>query len=243
MTDMPNQAPDGGVVTSFENVEQLHESAANAFCELTRAAVDARGIANVALSGGSTPRRLYEILAEQDLPWSKIHWFWGDERNVTPEDDESNQKMVRQALLDRIGASESCIHAVNVNVEEPAVTAREYEARLREHFAGQAFPVWDLALQGMGDDSHTASLFPGTKALHERDRWFVENWVEKFGRFRYTLTAPAINSARERWFLVSGAGKRNALKNVWTGPRRPDDYPSQLIGPSHWWVTNDVIGE
>jgi 6-phosphogluconolactonase len=92
----------------------------------------------------------------------------------------------------------------------------------------------------MGDDAHTASLFPETEALHESSRWFVENWVEKFNAFRYTLTVPAINSARQAWFLIAGPGKREALYHVWDGPHRPQEYPSQFIRPTRWFVTRDA---
>ena len=233
--------PGGGSIEAFDDLNSLYEAAAEAFCQLLRTAIDSRGVANICLSGGSTPRRLYEILAERDLPWSQIHWFWGDERNVTPDDAESNQKMVRDAMLRRAGAAEANIHAVVVQVDDPEPTARRYEQVLREHFAGDDFPAWDLALLGMGDDAHTASLFPGSDALSQSQRWFVENWIEKFDAFRYTVTAPAINSARKRWFLVAGSGKREAIRNVWSGPENPQAFPAQLIAPSRWWVTRDAL--
>ncbi len=233
--------PNGGSVEIFDDLTSLYEAAAEAFCGLIQTAIDSRGVAKVSLSGGSTPKRLYEILAERDLPWSQIHWFWGDERNVTAENTESNQRMVREAMLRRAGVAEANIHAVTVQVDDPAATAEAYEQLLREHFADDEFPTWDLALLGMGDDAHTASLFPGSDALSESQRWFVENWVEKFDRFRFTLTAPAINSARERWFLVAGPGKREALRSVWSGPQSPQDFPSQLITTSRWWVTRDAL--
>lgn len=227
-------------IENYDQIEALHQAAADAFCELVYQAVDQRGVARISLSGGSTPKRLYELLAQRDLPWQGIHWFWGDERNVTPDDADSNQRMVRQALLNRVETPESNIHPVPVVVDDPASSAKEYEQSLRAHFAGEPFPKWDLALLGMGDDAHTASLFPGTAALKEGERWFVENWVPKFKAFRYTLTVPAINSASQAWFLIAGAGKREALGHVWTGPDRPEDYPSQLIHASRWFVTSDA---
>lgn len=247
MTSSDNRSttsnPSNSIVETFERVELLHAAVADAFCELIAAAVEQRGVAKISLSGGSTPKVVYQMLAERDLPWNQIHWFWGDERNVPADSDESNQKMVREALLSRVAVPESNIHAVPVDVNDPGAAASQYEQTMRQLFGDATFPCWDLALLGMGDDAHTASLFPGTKALDEETRWFVENWVEKFDGYRYTLTAPAINSARESWFLISGSGKREALKNVWEGPKRPDEFPSQLIKPTRWFVTRDARAE
>lgn len=240
MTDAP-APPSGGSIEIFDDLDSLYEAAAEAFCKVIQTAIDSRELANVSLSGGSTPKRLYKMLAERDLPWSRIHWFWGDERNVAADDAESNQKMVRDAMLRHAGVAEENIHAVTVQVDDPVATAQSYEQLLRKHFVSDEFPTWDLVLLGMGDDAHTASLFPDSDALSESQRWFVENWVEKFDRFRYTMTAPAINSARERWFLVAGSAKRAALHNVWNGPENPRDFPAQLIGPSRWWVTRDAL--
>ncbi len=237
----PQRSPRPEQVESFDDVGSLHVAVEDAFCGLVTRSVEERGIANISLSGGSTPKRLYELLASRDLPWDKIHWFWGDERNVPRDDDQSNQKMVRNAMLTKAGVPESNIHAVPVDPEHPQRVAEQYETLLREHFTEEAFPQWDLVLLGMGDDAHTASLFPGTTALQEEQRWFVENWVEKFDSFRYTLTVPAIRSARESWFLVSGSGKQDALRAVWRGPESPLDYPSQLISATRWYVTADAL--
>lgn len=228
-------------IKPYETLDQLHQATAQAFCDLAESSVSQRGVFSVSLSGGSTPKRLYEMLAERDLPWTQIHWFWGDERNVPADHDDSNFRMVSQALLDRVPAPEENIHAVPVNIQQPEAAARAYESELRRFFAGQSFPAWDLALLGMGDDAHTVSLFPGTKALAETERWFVGNWVEKFNAYRYTLTAPAVNSAREIWFLVSGRAKREALANVLGEKRDPQRLPSQLVNPTRWFVTSDAI--
>lgn len=225
---------------SFETTPELQQAVALASADVIREAVNNRGIANVSLSGGSTPRRIYQLLAEQDLPWDQIHWFWGDERNVTSDSDQSNERMVRETLLSHQHTPESQIHPVTVDVDQPAIGAQAYEKILREHFLGNDTPQWDLVLLGLGDDAHTASLFPGTKALQEKDRWFVENWVEQMNTFRYTLTAPAINSGRNIWFLVAGEGKREALRNVWSEQHAPTEYPSQLICPTAWYITSDA---
>jgi 6-phosphogluconolactonase len=228
-------------IDPYESAEQMYAAAANRFCEVvsTRAA---GGIpVRISLSGGSTPRRLYQILAGRDLPWSQIHWFWGDERNVDPSHEESNFRMVREALLDPIGAPQANVHAVPVNIGDPQSAALRYQQTLHDHFPGDSFPLWDLVLLGMGDDAHTASLFPGTAAVDDCESWFVANWVEKFDSYRYTLTASAINSARECWFLVSGPGKREAMTRVLSDHREPRLYPSQLITPTRWFVTQDAF--
>jgi 6-phosphogluconolactonase len=227
-------------IKPYDTLADLHQAIAAAFCERVHACLSSREVFTVALSGGSTPRTLYEMLSQRDLPWDRIHWFWGDERNVLPESDDSNYRMVRRALLDHVAVPLANIHAVNVNIADPAQAARAYESSLRDFFTGQPFPMWDLALLGMGDDAHTASLFPHTPAIDETDRWFVENWVEKFAAYRYTLTAPAINSGREIWFLVAGQAKRTALTQVLSTERQPNLYPAQLIKPTRWFVTADA---
>lgn len=227
----------------FADLDQLYEYATAEFCDAVRQTLGDQDTFCVSLSGGSTPKRLYELLSRQDLPWDRVHWFWGDERNVPHDHTESNTRMVREAILDALPAKESNIHAVPVNVDDPAATAIAYEKTLRIHFAGQKFPIWDLALLGMGDDAHTASLFPQTTAIAQAERWFVDNWVEKFDAYRYTLTAPAINSAKRSWFLISGQGKRDAFARVTSNQRQPNLYPAQLIRPTQVLVTSDVLSD
>ncbi|TWT80694.1 6-phosphogluconolactonase [Planctomycetes bacterium CA13] len=224
----------------YIQLTDLHQAATDAFCDLANQCIASNGLFRVSLSGGSTPKRLYEMIAQRDLDWTRIHWFWGDERNVPSDSPDSNFKMVREAILDKRKVPQANIHNVPVNVDDPASAALAYERTLREHFSDQPMPAWDLVLLGMGDDAHTASLFPRTKAIDESSRWFVENWVEKFDAFRYTLTAPAINSGKEIWFLVAGDSKKTALANVFSENQRPNEYPSQLIRPTRWFVTQDA---
>lgn len=225
-------------IEPYESTEHLHRAVTDAIAELIRQAVAERGQCRISLSGGSTPRGVYERLAGRDLPWSNIHWFWGDERNVPPDDPESNYRMVCEAMLNHVPAPVANIFPVPVNIADPAAAAIEYEQSLKDVFG--ASPVWDLVLLGMGDDAHTASLFPATAALEQSERIFVENWVEKFDAYRYTLTAPAINTGREIWFLVAGEAKRDALAQVLGNERNPQQYPSQLIHPTRWFVTRDA---
>ena len=212
-------------IEPYDDLEHLYDAATTAFCRLVTDVLRSSGVVRVSLSGGSTPKRLYELWSQQDLPWDKIHWFWGDERNVPHDHADSNTRMVHEALLDRAAVPSANIHPVEVNIDDPAAAAAAYEQTLREHFPDTPFPKWDLVLLGLGDDAHTASLFPETAALDQQQRWFVENWVEKFGSFRYTLTAPAINSANEAWFLVAGSGKRQALSHVFSAEKNPRVYP------------------
>ena len=225
----------------FDDVDRMQQSVAREFGDLVTRSLSTADVFRVSLSGGSTPKRIYELIADLDLPWHCIHWFWGDERNVLIDHDDSNARMVREALLDRINAPSENVHFVPVDPENPAEAAEQYERVLRNCFDGDAFPRWDLNLLGMGDDAHTASLFPQTTALEQTERWFVENWVEKLDSFRYTLTAPAINSAQNIWFLVAGAAKQPALARVLSDAGNPDELPSKLIRPTRWFVTQDTL--
>ena len=224
----------------FDTTPDLQHAVADAAANLLRRSVHERGIANVSLSGGSTPRRIYELLASQDLPWENIHWFWGDERNVTADSEQSNERMVRETLFNNHPALEGNLHPVTVDITDPASGAVRYQNALQNHFSNEMFPAWDLVLLGLGDDAHTASLFPGTEALKENERWFVHNWVEKLNTYRYTLTAPAINSGKNIWFLVAGENKRDALEKVWSEEQNPNLYPSQLIRPTKWYLTQNA---
>ena len=225
----------------FDEVPTLQSAVTDAFCELAQQTVAQHGVFRVSLSGGSTPKRVYEMLRDRDLPWDQIHLFWGDERNVPHDHDDSNFKMVKTALLDHIDIPEANVHSVPVTVDSPGDASQAYEAELREHFSG-ATPDWDLVLLGMGDDAHTASLFPKTTALEEMDRWFIENWVEKFDAFRYTMTYSAIGSGKQIWFIITGAAKQAALRHVLAGETDPSLYPSQRIHPTRWFVSADACG-
>ncbi|TWU41063.1 6-phosphogluconolactonase [Novipirellula artificiosorum] len=227
-------------IQPYRSLAELHQAAADAFCECAEQSLASRGVFRVALSGGSTPKRLYEMLAERSLNWERIHWFLGDERNVPLDSLDSNYRMICETLLEPARAPDENIHPVFVDLQNPAAAAETYEKTLRTHFPDQTMPAWDLVLLGMGDDSHTASLFPGTAALDETERWFVANWVEKLACFRYTLTAPAINSAKERWFLVAGKNKKQAIASVLRGERSPSHHPSQMIETTRMFVTEDA---
>jgi 6-phosphogluconolactonase len=219
----------------FADANEVARAAALRFVELARAGTSTHGRFSVALAGGSTPKRIYELLAGEDLgaqlDWSKVHVFFGDERCVPPDDADSNYRMASAALLSRVPLPEENLHRMRGEGDAVA-NARLYEDELRGFFGdGALWPEFDLVMLGMGDDGHTASLFPGTHALNVRSAWVTANWVEKFNTYRITLTAPAINHARYVMFIVTGAGKAERLPEVLYGAHDPHRLPSQLIQP------------
>jgi 6-phosphogluconolactonase len=224
-----------GTIRVYEDQAALMRAAADYSTMCYNAAVNDHDYFAVALPGGSTPRALFELLAApenaQHIGWSKVHVFWGDERCVPPDHPDSNYRMAKEVLLDHVALPSSNVHRVSGELE-PAQAAAEYEQTLRSFFAARAGKVrFDLILLGMGDDGHTASLFPGTAALDETERLVVANYVPKLDTWRITLTAPVINDAAHVMFLVSGTGKADMLKRVLQGPRQPHNLPSQMIQP------------
>lgn len=216
------------------------ETAAGLIARLLAAAAAARGRARLALAGGRTPEACYRLLAEEPhrgrIPWEALEVFWGDERCVPPEAPESNYRMAAQALLDRVPIPPGGVHRMRGELP-PEAAAREYEEGLRRAFPGSGGPPrLDLLLLGLGPDAHTASLFPGTAALRERERWVAAARVEPLG-WRLTLTPPMLNAAREVLFLVAGADKAEAVRAVLEGSRDPDRYPGQLVEPPDGRVT------
>ncbi|GAB5402049.1 MAG: 6-phosphogluconolactonase [Aureliella sp.] len=201
----------------------------------------------LALSGGSTPKRMFQLLAEQpsgNVDWNKVVLVWGDERNVPPEHADSNFRMVRETLLDSIQIPEENILAVPAPGDSAEKAASAYDALLRERLPaeeGQPMPVIDCVLLGMGDDVHTASLFPGTEALAETKRLVVANHVPKLDTHRITFTAPFINAARNVAFLICGEAKKDALARLWHAEKDFNLYPAQLIRPEKgqlWYLVD-----
>lgn len=230
-------------VKIFDNATELASASASRFIELGREAIALRGRFIVALAGGSTPKRVYELLASESyreqLDWSKVHVFFGDERCVPPDDAESNYRMANEALLSRVTLPAENIHRMN-GVGDSAANALLYEDEMRTFFNDAAWPRFDLILLGMGDDGHTASLFPNTEVLNEREAWVAGLWVEKLGAYRITLTPPAINHAAHIIFLVTGENKAERLAEVLEGKHDFARLPAQLIKPLdgslHWFV-------
>jgi 6-phosphogluconolactonase len=218
----------------YRDLEQVSQNAAQLLLETAQQAVKARGRFSLALSGGSTPRRLYEILAEppyrEGMPWSKTHVFWGDERCVPADDERNNAHMARQFLLDRVPIPDQQIHPIASSLP-PIKAAEEYQNTLKEYFNNGSSHTFDFVLLGLGENGHTASLFPGTAVLDEQSRWVSEVYVPSLRMWRITLTAPFLNRARKIAFLVSGSSKAGVLDQVINGARRPNELPAQLILP------------
>jgi len=210
-----------------------------------QAAIQEHGRCAIALAGGGTPKPLYEALSTQDLPWDKVHVFWGDERYVPADHPDSNQGMARSAWLDKVDIPAANIHPMPTDGATPAADAQKHEAQLREFFgtAVGEFPQFDVILLGIGDDAHTASLFPHTDALQVKDRLVTVG--NKDGQPRITFTAPLINHAHCVMFLVAGASKRPALAQIFAPDADALTYPARLIQPQGelWWLLDESAGQ
>lgn len=226
-------------VRRLADKEAVSRAAADEFQRAARAATAARGRFHVALSGGSTPKRLYELLAgppwRDAIDWGAVEIFFGDERSVPPEDPESNYRMAHEAMLAALPIPASRVHRMEAERQNLDVAALGYEATLARVFGvmpgGATLPRFDLVFLGMGPDGHTASLFPYTTALRETRRWCVPNWVPQQDTHRMTLTYPVLNHAAEVLFLVAGADKAEPLSEVLEGAPDPERLPSQRIRP------------
>jgi 6-phosphogluconolactonase len=215
----------------YESPEELAEAAAREFAARAEEAIEERGRFAAVLAGGSTPKATYQILARDyadGIDWSKVHVFFGDERTVPPDHEDSNYRMAREALLDHVPFGS--VHRMRGELP-PDEAAEAYEAELRDFFGPEELPRFDLILLGIGGDGHTASLFPETSALEIHDRWVVANPVLKLETTRITLTVPVINAARAVYFLVAGDDKAGALKQILEADPDPREYPASLIQP------------
>ena len=232
------------------DAEELARKAAEQFVALAGVAIIRSGRFTVALSGGSTPRALYSLLGSADyrerVDWRCVHLFWGDERCVPPDHAESNYRMVQEALLSRISISPANIHRM-AGEKEPRVAANEYEEELRSFFAlapGQ-IPRFDLILLGLGEDGHTASLFPGGAAVKENERPVATAYVERLKAHRLTLTLPVINAAAQVTFLIAGQSKRSIVDAILRSDSDSFNYPAARVSPSDgqltWLITVDAM--
>lgn len=220
-------------VEVYDSPEELAQAAAREFAARAAEAIGERGRFAVVLAGGSTPRMTYGILARDyrdKIVWKDVHVFFGDERTVPPDHDDSNYKTAREALLDHVPIGS--VHRMQGELP-PDEAAEAYEQELRDFFGSEDLPGFDLILLGTGDDGHTASLFPETSALEVHDRWVVANPVLKLETTRITLTAPAINAARAVSFLVAGEGKARPVAEILEGDPDPREYPASLIQPAN----------
>ena len=225
------------IVEIVADRDTLIAQALNVVMTHIAAAIADRDRCTLALAGGSTPQPLYAALAQQDLPWDKIHIFWGDERYVPPSHPDSNEAMARQAWLDQVPFPPANIHPMPTLGGDPAGDALAHEQELRDFFqvAPGEFPALDVVLLGMGPDGHTASLFPHTAALDVVDRWVTVG--DKDGEPRITLTRPFLNQARLVLFLVTGDNKQPALREIFSPTGDDRQYPARSIQPQgtlHW---------
>lgn len=226
----------------FPDGNSLIDELAQKVISIAQSSLQQHDVFTMALAGGSTPRPLYNLLGSQSyrrqIDWAHTHIFWGDERCVQPDHPDSNFRMTRLALLDQISIPASNVHRIKGELD-PHSACDDYHAQLKAVF-GNDLPRFDIIMLGMGDDGHTASLFPHSAALAEQKRWVVPNYVESMDFWRITLTYPVINNARNVIFVVVGESKSRALNRVLSGPSDPKQYPSQAVLPSdgnlHWFV-------
>ncbi len=224
-------------IRTLTTPQELFAAAAEEIVQAAKEAVAQRGRFTIALSGGSTPRNLFNLLATNArtvLPWDRMFFFFGDERHVPPTDPDSNYRMADESLLAKVPVPPGNVFRIAAENPDAAAAAEAYEKTLQKFFALQPgeFPIFDLILLGMGPDGHTASLFPDTAGLQEKSRIVIANWVEKFKTSRITLTLPVLNAARCVTFLVSGTDKAPALHAVLEGDAPGEQYPSKLVRPT-----------
>jgi 6-phosphogluconolactonase len=240
------------LVKLFGHCSEIASYASREVARISTEAVAARGVFSIALAGGSTPKMLYALLAEHptlrnSVPWAKMQVFFGDERHVGPGHADSNFQMAADSMLSKVQLLQQQIHRIKGEYPDTGEAAAEYEDEIRRTFALKAgeFPRFDLILLGMGNEGHTLSLFPGTKALHESNRVVTRNWVGKLYTERITLTAVAANAAANVIFMVTGSDKACALKAVLEGPHEPEQLPAQMIQPTNGslsWLIDTAAG-
>lgn len=215
-----------------ENPEDLAIQSAAKFSECAQNAISERGAFLVLLSGGSTPVGLYRRMTQLKLPWDKIHWFWGDERMVPPDSSESNYRNFKESFLDHVSVPTENIHRVRTEAGAPEKVAEFYQTEIQKYFSGATWPRFDFAIQGMGNDGHTASLFPGSQSEHDSPRWVIAPYVEKLEAFRISVSLGVLNSTRVVMFLVTGAEKAEMVRQILRDPREHRGLlPSQRVVP------------
>jgi 6-phosphogluconolactonase len=236
------------VIRIFKDPETLLPALAEFVVSRGRDAIEDAGRFDLVLSGGSSPRRLYELIASSyrtDLDWNKVYFFFGDERHVPLDHKDSNYRMARETLFAPLSIQADHVFPFETSLN-PSKCAEAYEADIRKHFGNHNFEM-DLILLGLGDNSHTASLFPNTKVLHESKALVKECFVEEVNMYRITLTAPLINKAKAIAFLVYGKGKAAAVRHILKDKTDIDQYPAQLINPSngelHWFLDESAAEE
>ena len=232
------------MIRIFDTPELLINGLADFVVQTATEAIRDRGKFNFVLSGGSSPKRLYEILASErysdKIDWSKVYFFFGDERNVPSVHPDSNYLMVKKALFDPLKITSAHQFPIDTSLS-PAQAAYDYERAIKKHF-GTEPPRFDLILLGLGDNSHTASLFPHTTVLYEKTALIKDVYVPEVNMYRITFTAPLINSSHAIAFLVYGASKAEAVYHIIQGERNIESYPAQLIVSENlnWFIDREA---
>lgn len=229
----------------IENQNQWEQAVLTYIVERIEETLIEKGICSISLSGGSTPKRIYELLAnegsERGLDWNTVHLYWGDERAVPHDHSDSNYKMVKEALLDHIPIPNNHVFPIP-NPDQPEKAAQAYEHTLQSQFSADG-STFDITLLGLGDDGHTASIFPHSDLVTEQKAWVKEVYLEDQDTYRISVTAPVINRSQNIAFLVKGANKAEALKEVLDGKENPKEYPAQLIRKSpnvHYFLDKEA---
>lgn len=241
-----------GRICVLDNAQALQHAVAKEWVAIAAQSISDRGCFNMALSGGSTPKNLFELISSSEysasLDWGKCHLFFGDERFVPADHEDSNFRMAKLAMFDRIHIPVENIHPVNTAMADAHASAQAYANTLKEHLplSDEGVPIFDLMLQGVGGDGHTASLFPGTDILNERDKEVAAAWVEKFKSWRISVTFPVINAARNIIVLVSGETKADIANQLLVQPVPETPYPIQMIEPQgqlSWYLDKDAASQ
>lgn len=233
----------------FKDVPSLCEATADFIIDLANKQITANGQFVLVLSGGGTPNELYKLLATESyqkrMPWKNTIIFWGDERCVGLDDKLNNSYVAKSLLLDKIDIPAANLHITPVDLS-PAEAAIKYEQDLKDFFKGK-LPKFDLIFLGLGENAHTASLFPGTEVLREKVRWVKEVYVEEQKMYRITMTEPVLNQAHNIIFLVTGKSKAEVLHTIFNSPFQPEKYPAQLIKPVdgnlYWYMDEAAAAE
>ncbi len=241
--------PPGHQPAVFETANDLALAVANWMVDCIASTLEKQDRFTLVLSGGSTPEKLYRLLASDSfrsrIAWEKVHIFWGDERAVPFTDSRNNAAMAFETLLNHVPVKKEHVHLMDTALE-PNAAAEAYEKILRDYF-NEADKTFDLVLLGMGDDGHTLSLFPGQDNIHEHNKWVMAFFLDAQSMYRITLTAPVVNGAARVAFLVTGSGKAVSLFEVLYGQHDPDRYPAQLIQPYRekplWFIDHAAAAE
>jgi 6-phosphogluconolactonase len=237
---------DAGDVREFADLDSLSAHAAASAVDIINDAVTLTGRCSLALSGGDTPRGLHRLLGSQyrdQIPWPRVHIFWGDDRYVPADDPESNYRMARETLLDHVPCPAENVHAMPTHISPAAEAAAAYDKVLKEFFGGGNGPAFDLNILGIGEDAHTASVFPGSPAVDERTRWVMDVQTKAAIATRLTLTLTALSQSANIHVLVAGPAKARALRHALDADRDPHRYPASGIRRGRgviWWVDRDA---